>query len=154
MTWIRNPMKNHKQNQLEQQAAAKTENNRKPETNKNNASNTYMHQCNSSTSKTMASICKLKIPTQQQPIHKITPSPASHKIPLTSTRSKYKNNIPGLMYPSQVAAAHPAYNTLLNYAHFGCPVDCRSTWTIKQLTAAANRGAHPSAKTAHAAACL
>jgi len=153
-TWIRNPTKKHKQSQPEQQGTEKTENDRNNKIHKNYTSNIFSHQHDSSPSRKLASIRKLETPTQQHHSKNITPGPASANIPLTSTQSKYKNNVPGLMYPSQAAAAHPAYNTLLNYARFGCPVDCGSAWTIDQLTAAANRGAHPSAKTAHAAACL
>ena len=58
------------------------------------------------------------------------------------------------MIPRNAALHHPAATTLMEYAQHGCPVDCGRDWTIAELQAAVDRGAHPSAKEpAAAAAC-
>lgn len=56
------------------------------------------------------------------------------------------------MRPSTFALRHPAAAALLEYATNGCPVDCGTNWTLPQLEAAVQQGAHPSALTPEATA--
>ena len=70
---------------------------------------------------------------------------------LTSAQRK---SPPLTLQPTQVAQAHAAYPLLLNYAKNGCPVDCGPPWSQEHITAAVERGNHPSACTSEAIACL
>ena len=59
-----------------------------------------------------------------------------------------RGNIPahrGEMYPTNLAAEHPAGNMLKEQATVGCPVDTGRDWTHDELQAAVNRGPHSSA---------
>jgi len=49
---------------------------------------------------------------------------------------------------------HPAFPLLWHYATNGCPIDCRPSWSLEQLQAAVEWGAHPSVKTPEAIQCL
>ena len=55
------------------------------------------------------------------------------------------------MIPRNTALWHPAAAMLLDYAYYGCPVDCGPDWTLEQMEAAIARGSHPSAKDPEAA---
>ena len=68
----------------------------------------------------------------------------------TDTLGKYM----GLMWPTSHALHHPAAPLLHNYAAKGCPVDCGPDWTMEQLLAALEYGAHPTADDPIAADCL
>jgi len=85
------------------------------------------------------------------------PLPASRPPPpltnLTNTQSESHQWV-GRMRPDPSTTHHPAFPLLLAYATTGCPVDCGHPWTRAQLQAAVNRGAHPSARTPDAIACL
>ena len=77
--------------------------------------------------------------------------------PLTETQSKSKmknkkdKNFIGLMHPKREVLKHPAGEELLKYATEGCPVDCRTDWTINQLEAAIEMGPCKSVSTQAAA---
>jgi len=58
------------------------------------------------------------------------------------------------MRPDPSTQHHPAFPLLQLYATKGCPVDCGSPWSCEQIQAAIKSGAHPSACTPKAAACL
>jgi len=73
---------------------------------------------------------------------------------ITPTQSKYNNSLHSRMWPDPSIKNHPAYDTLLQYATAGCPVDCGPPWTHEHLVAAVNRGPHLSAKTPDAAKYL
>jgi len=76
--------------------------------------------------------------------------------PLTHTQSE--STIPstfvGRMRPHPSIDHHPTFPILLHYATHGCPVDCGEPWLLPHLDAAVKRGAHPSACTPDAQACL
>ena len=50
------------------------------------------------------------------------------------------------MFPRKEVLNHPAAASLLQYAQNGCPVDCGPNWSISDMAAAINKGAHQSAK--------
>ena len=58
------------------------------------------------------------------------------------------------MAPAGPALDHPAASLLQHYATNGCPADCGDDWTLQQLEAAIERGAHPSAREPVAAEAL
>ncbi|CAB9530052.1 expressed unknown protein [Seminavis robusta] len=72
---------------------------------------------------------------------------------LTQTQSKSNPHVPlrGLMFPGPLAQAHPAGPQLKEYGTTGCPVDITANWTLDELDAAMQYGAHPSAEAAEAA---
>ena len=55
------------------------------------------------------------------------------------------NSLRGLTYPRDSAAEHPAAPMLVEHAKEGCPVDTGKNWTLKEITAAVERGPHVSA---------
>ena len=57
-------------------------------------------------------------------------------------RSEYR----GLMCPTGLATAHPAFRTLQQYATKGCPAKMGRNWTKEEIQAAVERGNHESAK--------
>jgi len=71
-----------------------------------------------------------------------------------TVQSKYNKTFKGRMRPNPCIRHHPAYETLLEYATDGCPVDCGETWSRIQLEAAIDRGNHASAQDPQAAKCL
>ena len=75
---------------------------------------------------------------------------------LTETQSKSNIHVParGLMYPGRLAQQHPAGPMLKKFGTEGCPVDIAEDWTIEQLDAAVEYGAHPSAESVEAATAL
>ena len=84
------------------------------------------------------------------------PTPSSTNIPdLVKNQSKYKPGVHiGLMYPTGLAAKHPAAPLLQQYATTGCPADCGENWTWQEIESAIRRGAHPSARPPKVAAAL
>ena len=81
------------------------------------------------------------------------PPPREQEVPtapLTPSQSKLPP-FKGLMYPRHEVLDHPAGPDLLQYALEGCPVDCGDDWTLEQLEAAIQNGAHSSANVPEAA---
>jgi len=72
--------------------------------------------------------------------------------PLTPAQGKSPRRQKGLMRPRNDAHFHEAAEMLLRYAYDGCPVDCGRNWTVPEMQAAIDRGAHPSAQKPEAAA--
>ena len=58
------------------------------------------------------------------------------------------------MYPGKLAQQHPAGPMLKEFGTEGCPVEVAEDWTIEQLDAAVEYGAHPSAESVEAATAL
>ena len=52
----------------------------------------------------------------------------------------------GQMYPSGLAASHPAFRTLQQYATEGCPAKMGRHWTKEEMQAAVERGNQVSAR--------
>jgi len=77
------------------------------------------------------------------------PAPSS----LDQAQRKYPK-FRGLMQPHPSIQHHPAFPLLFQYATQGCPVDCGPQWTSEQLNATVRQGAHPSARSPEAQACL
>ena len=48
----------------------------------------------------------------------------------------------GKMYPTNLAAKHPAANHLKQYGSAGCPVNTGKQWSKKELQARMERGPH------------
>ena len=48
------------------------------------------------------------------------------------------------MCPSRLAVHHPAYAKLLKYATGCCPVETGHNWSVDEVTAAVEHGAHES----------
>jgi hypothetical protein len=55
-----------------------------------------------------------------------------------------------LMCPAGLALHHPAAETLLNWAEFGCPTQTGKPWSISEMEEAIARGPHQSALTPEA----
>jgi len=88
-------------------------------------------------------------PTSYVPFSESNPSA------LTPTQSKSQRaQRRKLMLPTGPALDHPAAPLLLQYANEGCPANVRDSFTLHELTAAIERGAHPSACKPAAAAAL
>ncbi len=83
-----------------------------------------------------------------------TVSRPSHPLATLTNTQRESNKWVGRMRPDPSTKNHPAFPLLLAYATTGCPVDCGKSWTRAQLQVAVNRGAHPSARTPDAIACL
>jgi hypothetical protein len=54
------------------------------------------------------------------------------------------------MCPAGLALHHPAAETLLNWAEFGCPTQTGKPWSISEIEEAIARGPHQSALTPEA----
>ena len=84
----------------------------------------------------------------------ITPPKAEAPLSPAQSKSTDTNTPPpflGLMFPTEEAIHHPAGSMLKNWALAGCPVDCGDPWTVQQMQAAIDKGAHPSARVPEAA---
>src|SRR5687768_3281536 len=76
----------------------------------------------------------------------------TQSIPNPTGKSTHKHR--SLMQPNSFALAHPAAISLSHYATIGCPVDITAEWSLDQLDDAVRHGAHSSARTKDAAACI
>ena len=105
--------------------------------------------------------------------HRFEKTPISHKtmdtiieeavqertnmLPNTSTIKDEIGKSPkhkGLMWPRNHARTHSAAPLLDSYSTNGCPVDCGPDWTMTQINAALEYGAHPTAIDPVANQCL
>ena len=91
-----------------------------------------------------------------QPSASPPPPTDTHPMPgLSDTQSKYSRvKRRKLMDPTGPALAHPAASMLKTFADHGCPAQVTQSFTLEQLEHAIQRGAHPSARSARAAAAL
>ncbi len=90
--------------------------------------------------------------TDSQPTTPTTEHPVEDAY--NTVQRKYTKTFQGRMRPHPSISHHPAYETLLEYATDGCPVDCGDSWTMAMLEAAIARGNHSSAQTPEAVCCL